>query len=37
MKKVVIEEGVTSIGDSAFHSCANLTEADIADSVTAMG
>ena len=37
VKKVVIEEGVTSIGDSAFHSCANLTEADIADSVTAIG
>jgi len=37
VKKVVMEEGVTSIGDSAFHSCANLTEADIADSVAVIG
>lgn len=37
VKKVVIAEGVTSIGDSAFHSCANLTEVEIADSVAAIG
>ena len=37
VKKVVIQKGVTSIGDSAFHSCPALTEVEIADSVTAIG
>lgn len=37
IKEVVIEEGVTSVGDSAFHSCANLTAVKFADSVTAIG
>ena len=37
VKKAIIEEGVTSIGDSAFHSCANLTEVELADSVAVIG
>lgn len=37
IREVVIEEGVTSIGDSAFHSCANLTSVQIADSVASIG
>ncbi len=35
--KVVIEEGVTSIGDYAFYGCSNLSSISIADSVTAIG
>ncbi len=31
--KVVIEDGVTSIGENAFDYCTNLTAADISDSV----
>lgn len=34
---VVIEEGVTSIGDGAFSGCDNLTEAIIPESVTSIG
>ena len=34
IKKVIINEGVTSIGTHAFHECVNLEEAKIADSVT---
>ena len=37
VKKVVIQEGVTSVGDSAFHSCTGLTAAEIAESVTSIG
>ncbi len=37
IKKVVIEEGVTSIGDRAFSYCDNLTEVVISDSVTIIG
>lgn len=32
--KVIIEDGVTKIGSSAFSNCRNLTEAVIAESVT---
>ncbi|MBR5975011.1 MAG: leucine-rich repeat domain-containing protein [Clostridiales bacterium] len=34
---VVIEDGVTSIGQHAFEDCANLSSINIADSVTTIG
>ncbi len=34
---VVIEDGVTSIGDLAFFDCPSLTRVDIPDSVTSIG
>ena len=34
---IVIEDGVTSIGDYAFTMCSNLTSATIANSVTSIG
>ena len=37
VRKVVIEDGVTSIGDDAFGSCTNLTDITIPDSVTSIG
>ncbi len=37
IKKVVIEQGVTSVGDYAFQECANLTSVTIPDSVTSIG
>ena len=37
IKAVVIEEGVTSIGSSAFENCAALTSVTISDSVTTIG
>ncbi len=37
LKKVIIENGVTSIGKSAFSSYSNLTEISIPDSVVVIG
>ena len=37
VKKVVIEDGVTSIGSYAFASCNNLISITISDSVTSIG
>ena len=34
---VVVEDGVTRIGDGAFHDCENLTEVRLADSVKTIG
>jgi hypothetical protein len=35
--RIVIEDGVTSIGKNAFSGCSTLTSVDMADSVTSMG
>ena len=37
IKTVVVEEGVTSVGNYAFYQCGNLTEVTLADSVTTLG
>ncbi|MGM9551562.1 MAG: leucine-rich repeat domain-containing protein [Clostridia bacterium] len=37
IKFVVIDSGVTSIGDYAFYNCSNLTSAEIPDGVTSVG
>ena len=37
IKKIVISQGVTSIGDYAFSNCKSLTSIEIHDSVTSIG
>ena len=37
IKKIVVEEGVTSVGDYAFYHCYNATEIDLPASLTAIG
>ncbi len=37
IKKIIIEDGVTSIGDRAFFWCENVTDVTIPDSVTIIG
>lgn len=37
IKSVVIEDGVTSIGDNAFKDCSNLTKVTVPSSVTSVG
>ena len=37
IKAVVISDGVTSIGSSAFEGCSSLTSTDIPDGVTSIG
>lgn len=37
IRKIVVNEGVTSIGESAFSGCTNLTSVQLADSVTEIG
>ena len=37
IKTVVIEDGVTNIGNSAFEICSNLTSVEIPNSVTSIG
>ena len=37
IQNVIIEDGVTSIGDCAFYGCSSLTTIDIPDTVTSIG
>ncbi len=35
--KVVVESGVTTVGENAFHSCKNLTQVSLPDGLTCIG
>ena len=37
IKKVVVEEGITNLGNYAFRNCSSLVEATLAESVTTIG
>ena len=37
LNKIIIEEGVTSIGDFAFYSCRTVTEVELPQSLTSIG
>ena len=37
IKNVVVEDGVTSIADSAFESCSTLTDVSMPESITSIG
>ena len=37
VKKIIVEEGVTRIGDSAFYQCTNVTEVSLPNSLTSIG
>ena len=37
IKKVIIEDGITQIGDDAFHNCSNLQDIEIPEGITSIG
>lgn len=37
IKKIVVDEGITSIGNQNFRQCVNVTDIEIAETVTALG
>ena len=37
LQAVMIQDGVTSVGDCAFYNCSSLTSVSISDSVTSLG
>ena len=37
LKEVIIEDGVTNIGDEAFYDCISLEKVDVPDSITTIG
>ncbi len=37
IRKVILEEGVTSIGSNAFHSCSGIAEVELPGSLTGIG